>query len=163
MNRITIAVAIGFLLTAALPAVPAQNARSFVSGHGSDAAACTLAVPRRTLAHAIAVTNAGGEIDVLDIAPARSGKPEGLSMNRATIAAAIGFPLTAALPAVPAHAQNTRSFVSCHGNDVSNYDDAVTGFGSVAATTSICRSGRMKKDRPIPTPASPIETTNGML
>src|ERR1035437_7279007 len=63
--------AIAVSLTLAAPfflAVPAQaqNARSFVSGHGLDTNACTLAAPCRTLAHAFSLTNAGGEIDVLD-------------------------------------------------------------------------------------------------
>jgi hypothetical protein len=58
------------MLAAALTAAPAhaQNSRSFVSGHGSDAAPCTLAAPCRTFAHAITVTNPGGELDVLDAA-----------------------------------------------------------------------------------------------
>jgi hypothetical protein len=34
---------------------------------------------------------------------------------------------------------------------------------AVVATTAIGRSGRMKNDRTIPTPARPIETTKGRL
>jgi hypothetical protein len=68
LNRITAIIAIGFALAVASQPASAQNGRSFVSGHGSDAAACTLAAPCRTLAHAITVTNSGGEIDVLDAA-----------------------------------------------------------------------------------------------
>ena len=66
--KILTAFAIGLALAGALSAAPAQaqNGRSFVSGHGSDAANCTLATPCRTLAHAFSLTNAGGEIDVLD-------------------------------------------------------------------------------------------------
>jgi hypothetical protein len=60
-----------------LPAY-AQNARSFVSGHGLDTNACTLAAPCRTLAHAFSLTNASGEIDVLD--PAGYGS---LTINKA--------------------------------------------------------------------------------
>src|SRR6185437_7097286 len=69
MNR-TIILAVGLAFAATLSAAPAQaqNTRSFVSGHGSDGAACTLAAPCRTLAHAFSLTNAGGEIDVLDAA-----------------------------------------------------------------------------------------------
>ena len=80
VNHTTIIVAVGLALAAALPAAPAeaQNGRSFVSGHGSDAAACTLAAPCRTLAAAFAATNAGGEIDVLD--PAGYGA---LTINKA--------------------------------------------------------------------------------
>ena len=78
--KIIAAFAAGLALAVALPAVSAQaqNGRSFVSGHGSDAAACTLAAPCRTLAAAFAVTNAGGEIDVLD--PAGYGA---LTINKA--------------------------------------------------------------------------------
>src|SRR5450631_2703673 len=78
--KIIAALAVGLTLAVALPAVSAQaqNARSFVSGHGSDAAACTLAAPCRTLAHAFSLTNAGGEIDVLD--PAGYGA---LTINKA--------------------------------------------------------------------------------
>jgi hypothetical protein len=47
-------------------AAQAQNARSFVSGHGLDTNACTVAAPCRTFAAAILMTNTGGEIDALD-------------------------------------------------------------------------------------------------
>jgi hypothetical protein len=67
MNRTTV-VAAGLTLAAVLFAAPAlaQNARTFGSGHGSDANDCKLATPCRTFAAAYALTNAGGEIDVLD-------------------------------------------------------------------------------------------------
>ena len=70
MKHTTIIVAVGLALTAALPAVSAQaqNLRSFVSGHGSDSNNCTLATPCRTFQAAFNVTNAGGEIAVLDSA-----------------------------------------------------------------------------------------------
>jgi hypothetical protein len=56
------------LLAFGLAAAPAQAGpnRTFVSGTGSDSGACTRAAPCRTFAFAITVTNAGGEIDVLD-------------------------------------------------------------------------------------------------
>jgi hypothetical protein len=78
--KIITAFAVGLTLAVALPAVSAQaqNARSFVSAHGSDSAACTLAAPCRTLQHAHDQTNAGGEIDVLD--PAGYGS---LTINKA--------------------------------------------------------------------------------
>jgi hypothetical protein len=68
MERIAIATALAF--AAMLPVAPAQaqNARSFVSGHGLDTNTCTLAAPCRTFAVAYTKTNAGGEIDVLDTA-----------------------------------------------------------------------------------------------
>jgi Right handed beta helix region len=72
--------AVGLALAGTLSVAPAQaqNARSFVSAHGSDAAACSLAAPCRTLQRAHDQTNAGGEIDVLD--PAGYGS---LTINRA--------------------------------------------------------------------------------
>jgi len=66
MSKI-ISTAIMLFALSILPA-SAQNARSFVSAHGSDTAACTLAAPCRTFAAAYAATNASGEIDVLDAA-----------------------------------------------------------------------------------------------
>jgi hypothetical protein len=70
MKHTTIIIAVGLALAATLSAAPAQaqNARSFVSPTGSDAAACTLAAPCRTFAVAISKTNAGGEIDILGTA-----------------------------------------------------------------------------------------------
>ncbi|MEA2904859.1 MAG: hypothetical protein QOI12_2246 [Alphaproteobacteria bacterium] len=70
MNQATILIAVALALAATLPAAPAQalNARSFVSGHGSDTNDCSLPTPCRTFAHAITVTSSGGEIDVLDVA-----------------------------------------------------------------------------------------------
>jgi Right handed beta helix region len=78
--KIITAFAVGLALAGALSAAPAQaqNGRSFVSGHGLDTNACTLAAPCRTLARALTLTNAGGEIDVLD--PAGYGS---LSINKA--------------------------------------------------------------------------------
>src|SRR6266446_6363807 len=70
MQRIAFLAAIALAFTVVLPAPPARalNARSFVSGHGNDANACSLAAPCRTFAGAYTKTNAGGEIDVLDTA-----------------------------------------------------------------------------------------------
>jgi hypothetical protein len=78
--KIIAAFAVGLALAAVLSAAPAsaQNNRSFVSGHGLDTNACTLAAPCRTLAAAFAATNPSGEIDVLD--PAGYGA---LTINKA--------------------------------------------------------------------------------
>jgi hypothetical protein len=46
----------------------AQNPRSFVASFGNDAANCRLATPCRSFAAALALTDAGGEIAVLDSA-----------------------------------------------------------------------------------------------
>ena len=68
MKHATIIIAISLVLAAALPTATAnaQNARSFVSGQGSDSNSCTLAAPCRTFAFAITRTNAGGEILTLN-------------------------------------------------------------------------------------------------
>jgi hypothetical protein len=60
-----VSAALAFAAMLSAPA-HAQNARSFVSGHGDDANTCTLLQPCRTFAVAFMHTNAGGEIDVLD-------------------------------------------------------------------------------------------------
>lgn len=78
MNRRAIVVAASLMLACILSPAKAQNARSFVSSHGLDTNACTLAAPCRSLAVALAATNAGGEIDVLN--PAGYGA---LTINKA--------------------------------------------------------------------------------
>lgn len=78
--KIIAAFAVGLALASTFSTAPAQalNGRSFVSAHGNDSAACTLAAPCRTLAAAFLATSAGGEIDVLD--PAGYGA---LTINKA--------------------------------------------------------------------------------
>ncbi|MGQ0444941.1 MAG: right-handed parallel beta-helix repeat-containing protein, partial [Beijerinckiaceae bacterium] len=69
MTRITSPRAIAAaLLACGLAAVPAQAGpnRTFVSGTGTDSGTCNRTNPCRTFAFAFTVTNAGGEIDVLD-------------------------------------------------------------------------------------------------
>src|SRR3989442_530176 len=68
MTRTTPALFTAALLALGLAAAPAQATifRTFVSAHGSDANACTLALPCRTFAAAFAQTSPGGIIDVLD-------------------------------------------------------------------------------------------------
>jgi hypothetical protein len=56
---------VAVLLTAGSPTW-AQANRTFVSGLGSDANACTRSAPCRTFAKALTQTNAGGEITILD-------------------------------------------------------------------------------------------------
>jgi hypothetical protein len=58
----------GALLACGLSAAPAQAGpnRTWVSGHGTDSGACTLALPCRSFGFAFTQTAAGGEIDVLD-------------------------------------------------------------------------------------------------
>lgn len=57
-----------FLAFLAPAIATAQSARTFVSGSGSDSNPCTVAAPCRSFAQALTVTNAGGEILVLDSA-----------------------------------------------------------------------------------------------
>src|SRR5438094_8924984 len=57
--------AIACLVLHALPA-HALNDRSWVSGAGNDASACTRAAPCLTFAGALGKTNAGGTINCLD-------------------------------------------------------------------------------------------------
>jgi hypothetical protein len=45
-----------------------QDGRTFVSGTGSDSNTCGPTTPCRTVAHALSMTNAGGEVIVLDSA-----------------------------------------------------------------------------------------------
>ena len=75
-------IALGFIWSPA----QAQNARSFVSGHGADTNNCTLAAPCRTFQHAHDQTNAGGEIDVLD-----PGGYGALTINKAISIQGHGF------------------------------------------------------------------------
>ncbi len=64
----------GALLACGLCATPATalNGRTWVSGHGTDSGACTLAAPCKTFAFALTQTPSPGEIDVLD--PGAFGK-----------------------------------------------------------------------------------------
>jgi parallel beta helix pectate lyase-like protein len=68
MKRILVFTSIAVLMllvTGATPAL-AQASRTFVSSLGDDANACSRSAPCRTFDGAIAKTNAGGEINVLD-------------------------------------------------------------------------------------------------
>jgi hypothetical protein len=56
------------LLTASTMSAGATSQRTFVASNGSDANPCTLAQPCRGFAAAVANTNAGGEVVVLDSA-----------------------------------------------------------------------------------------------
>ena len=66
MNLLRIAASLFAVLAPGIAA--AQSARTFVSGNGSDSNPCTVAAPCRSFAQALNVTNAGGEILVLDTA-----------------------------------------------------------------------------------------------
>ena len=67
MRRAFLAGATCVAMLAAVPAASALNARTWVSGKGTDQAGCgPIATPCRSLQFAHDQTNAGGEIDVLD-------------------------------------------------------------------------------------------------
>src|SRR5438128_12507761 len=60
------AVFMAILILSAFPSIAAQ--RTFVSGTGNDANACTHDLPCRSFAAAIAVTNPNGEVVAIDSA-----------------------------------------------------------------------------------------------
>jgi hypothetical protein len=68
MKHTTIIVGIELALAATLPAAPAtaQNVRSYLSGHGNDANNCRYTTPCHTFTGALAKTNSGGVISILD-------------------------------------------------------------------------------------------------
>ncbi|MGQ0444683.1 MAG: hypothetical protein ACT4O2_06035 [Beijerinckiaceae bacterium] len=75
MTKITSSPAIAAALVGCgLAAAPAQAGpnRTFVSGAGTDSGSCNRTAPCRTFSFALTMTNAGGEIDVLD--PAAYGQ-----------------------------------------------------------------------------------------
>lgn len=65
MKFTMLAVALSFAATVA----HAQSTQTWVSGFGNDASACTLSQPCQTLNGALAKTNSGGEISILDPGP----------------------------------------------------------------------------------------------
>ncbi len=68
MKRMALCAAITLAFSVPLSSTPAQAQffNTFVSGAGSDSNPCTRTQPCLTFAGALAQTNAGGEIDVLD-------------------------------------------------------------------------------------------------
>jgi hypothetical protein len=64
----------------------AQIVRTFVSGHGSDSNACSVAAPCRTFQHAHDVVGAGGEVVALDAAGYGS-----ITINKSATITAIGI------------------------------------------------------------------------
>jgi hypothetical protein len=68
MKRIAHLSAVTLVVTLASTDAHALSNRTFVSGNGSDSNPCSIAAPCRSFAGAIAQTNPGGEIAVLDTA-----------------------------------------------------------------------------------------------
>src|SRR5215472_11392756 len=68
MKRIILLSAVALAATFGSSGAFAQANRTFVSGLGSDSNPCSLSAPCRSFAGALAQTNAGGEIAVLDTA-----------------------------------------------------------------------------------------------
>jgi hypothetical protein len=67
-SKTVIAVAIGSVIAAFAPPALALSQRTFVASYGNDANPCSLALPCRGFAAAIAKTNPGGEVIVKDSA-----------------------------------------------------------------------------------------------
>src|SRR5262252_10201767 len=65
-TRITAFLFASFLVLMIMSSASAQVQRTFVSGLGSDANPCSRTSPCRTFAQALAGTNSGGEVVVLD-------------------------------------------------------------------------------------------------
>jgi Right handed beta helix region len=65
MKHNKIVIAFGLML-AVLTAAPAYAQRVYVASQGSDANNCSLQLPCRSLQHALTISNAGGEIAILD-------------------------------------------------------------------------------------------------
>jgi hypothetical protein len=96
LSRLSLAlVGMACLALNALPA-HAQNTRSWVSGAGSDANACTRSAPCLTFARALTQTNAGGLINCLDTG----------GFGLLTIDKAITIDCTGTFAAVPAPSGN---------------------------------------------------------
>src|SRR5215468_114335 len=78
MTKVTISAISLTIVFALLPgAAQAQAARTYVSGTGQDGGSCSQTQPCRTFKAALALTAAGGEIDVLnseDYGPATINK-----------------------------------------------------------------------------------------
>ncbi|HEY8031150.1 MAG TPA: hypothetical protein VIF02_01915 [Methylocella sp.] len=96
MTKVTpLPIIAGALFACGLSATPAAalSGRTWVSGHGTDSGACTLAAPCKTFAFALTQTAPPGEIDVLD--PGAFGKvtiPSSISIiNDGVGVAAIGI------------------------------------------------------------------------
>jgi hypothetical protein len=66
--RVSSIVLLGCWIACQASTALALSNRTFVSGTGADAGACSVAVPCRTFGYAISQTNAGGEILVLSSA-----------------------------------------------------------------------------------------------
>src|SRR5215469_6005800 len=67
-SRITASLFASFLVLMIISSASAQVQRTFVSALGSDSNPCSRTSPCRTFAQAIAATNPGGEVVVLDSA-----------------------------------------------------------------------------------------------
>jgi parallel beta-helix repeat protein len=127
MKQTTIIVAVGLALAGA-PTAPAnaQNARSFVSGQGSDSNNCTLAAPCRTFQAAFNMTNAGGEI--LTLNPAGYGP---VTINKSvSIVSSLGVGGVNMLAAGDAITINAgpNDIVSLRGLNIDGLGIAATGI-----------------------------------
>jgi len=103
----------------------AQNTRSFVSSHGNDAANCALATPCRSFASALALTNAGGEVAVLD-----SGGYGGATITKSVTITAPAGVLAAANGAIAVNLPGKFDVVALEGLYISNAGTGVNITGN---------------------------------
>ncbi|MEA2902822.1 MAG: hypothetical protein QOI12_209 [Alphaproteobacteria bacterium] len=122
------------VLTASVHGAPAQAqlARTFVSASGDDSKSCARAAPCRTLAGAIAKTNAGGEITALD--PAGYGT---VTINK-SISIVSGTGEAGVL--VPNGGVGIT--IAAGPNDIINLRGLIVEGGSTGATGIVFNSGR---------------------
>jgi hypothetical protein len=135
MRKVTLSLAIIAVALPFLAAAPAQaqNPRTWVSGVGDDLSpTCSRAAPCKTFAAAIAVTNAGGEINCVD-----SGGFGTLTITKAiTVACEVGTAGVLGTGGGSASAilinAATTDVVTLRGLDIDG--QATTGYGIAIAT-----------------------------
>lgn len=134
MRRLVVfAWAIVAIAAVVAPAAQAQNTRSFVSGQGADANACTRAAPCRSFQRAHDATVANGEISVLDTA----------GYGSLTITKAISIVNPGGVEAgISATSGGTAIAVNAQPNDVVNLRGLIIDGGGIGVTGLSFASGK---------------------
>jgi hypothetical protein len=115
------------------PAAQAQNPRSFVSGEGNDANACTRAAPCRSFQRAHDATAANGEIAVLDTA----------GYGSLTITKAISIVNPGGVEAgISVTSGGTAISINAQPNDVVNLRGLIIDGGGIGSTGIAFSSGK---------------------
>jgi hypothetical protein len=110
----------------------------YVSFNGSDANACTVAAPCKTISHALTVVAAGGEVDIIS-----SGTYDNFIVNKAvTVAAAPGVLASSDVPA------NTNGITIAAGaSDIVNLRNLhLNGLGSFATAIQVNSLGQLNME-----------------